>query len=62
MGIICNDNGNWVKGFSRSSGNASCMLAEIWAIRDGLELARDLGITHIVVELEAKRTCYASKK
>ncbi|KAK7837038.1 hypothetical protein CFP56_021787 [Quercus suber] len=38
------------------------MLAEIWAIRDGLELARDLGITHLVVELEAKGTCYASKK
>lgn len=62
MGIICNDNGNWVKGFSRSIGNAFCMLGEIWALRDGLELARDFGITHLAVELEANGTCYASKK
>lgn len=44
-GIIQDDWGNWVKGFSRSIGKA---LAEIWALLDGLGLGKDLVITRLI--------------
>lgn len=46
-GIIQDDWGNWVKGFSRSIGQA---LAEIWALLDGLGLGKDLVITRLIFE------------
>ena len=43
-GLIRDSSGNWVKGFSRSIGRATSMVAEFWALRDGLILASQLGI------------------
>ena len=37
----------------RKIGVASSFIAECWALRDGLLLAAQLGIQHIVVELDA---------
>ena len=53
-GLIRNCNGNWVKGFRRKIGVATSIIAEFWALRDGLLLAAQLGITHLIVELDAK--------
>ena len=46
--------GFWVKGFSRSLGTGTSMLAECWALRDGLFLAIQLGIQNLEVESDAK--------
>ena len=46
--------GRWVKGFSRSIGLATNVMAKCWALRDGMQLANHLGIQNIVVELDAK--------
>ena len=35
-------------------GIASSVTAELWALKDGLQLAFQLGISHILVELDAK--------
>ena len=38
-GLIRDSMGNWIKGFSRSVGFATSIIAEFWALRDGLLLA-----------------------
>lgn len=48
--LISNSDGNWVKGFARGLGDTNSCLAELWALRDGLNLASNLGILHVIVE------------
>ena len=43
-GIIRDSQGNWVKGYSRAIGFTISIIAELWALRDGLNLAIQLGI------------------
>lgn len=38
-GIIRNSDGGWVKGFQQSIGHATAIVAELWGILSGLELA-----------------------
>ena len=44
----------WVKGYMRNFGVATNITAEFWALRDDLILASQLGITQLLVELDAK--------
>ena len=53
-GLIRDDYGNWVMGFSRKIGRVDSFVAEIWALRDGLQLCRQLNIDAVVIELDAK--------
>ena len=53
-GLIRNSEGRWIRGFSRSIGYTTSVLAELWALRDGLTLAIQLGIRCLEVELDAK--------
>ena len=53
-GLIRDSEGRWVKGFSRSVGHATSVIAELWDLRDGLKLAAQLGIGCLEVELDAK--------
>ena len=41
-------------GFSRKIGIVTSLLAELWAIRDGLMLCIDCNLTMVEVELDAK--------
>ena len=43
-GIIRDSSRNWVKSFSRSIARETSMIAEFWALRDGLILASQLDI------------------
>ena len=40
----------------RHIGIASSVIAELWALKDGLRLASQLGISHILVELDDAKT------
>ena len=42
-GIIRNSHGHWVKGYSRSIGYTTSIIAEWWTLRDGFTLAIQLG-------------------
>ena len=42
-GVIRDHNGNWIKGYARSIGCTNSCMAELWALRDGLLLARGMG-------------------
>ena len=53
-GLIKDHNVDWVVGFSRSLGCTNSFMVELWALRDGLILAKDLNLNSLIVELDAK--------
>lgn len=53
-GLIRDHNGRWIGGFGRPLGITNSLMAEAWALREGLCLARRLGIQDLCIELDAK--------
>ena len=53
-GIIRNDAGIWVRAFARNIGNTTSFLAELWALRDRLQMCLQMYINTLEVELDAK--------
>ena len=53
-GILRDCEGNWVGGFARFLGNWSSLLAELWALKDCLSLAKNLGFVSICIEVNAE--------
>lgn len=53
-GVIRDWTGRWIVGFSRKIGIATSLLAELWAIRDGLMLCVDRNLVMVEIELDAK--------
>ena len=52
-GVIRDHSSHWIKGYSRALGTTYSFTAELWALRDGLIIVKDLGITNLIVELDA---------
>ena len=52
-GVIRNSEGEWVAGFVRKFGNVSSITAELWAFKEGLLMAKQLGIDNLYVDLDA---------
>ena len=52
-GLIHNHDGNWVQGYAGGLGHTSNFMAELWALRDGLILAREMGLNNLIIELDA---------
>ena len=48
---------NGLGGFARGVGSITSYVAELWAFRDGLNLAFSLGIENLIVELELLCIC-----
>ena len=53
-GLLRNSDDNWIRGFSRSMGTCSSLMVELWALKDGLYLAKELGFSSIYIEVDAK--------
>jgi ribonuclease HI len=53
-GLLRDSEGNWLGGFVRSMGSCSSLLAELWALKDGLLLANSLGFSTIFIEVDAE--------
>ena len=51
--MIWNHLGHWIKGFSRALGTTNNFIAELWALRNGLIMSKELGISNLIVELDA---------
>jgi ribonuclease HI len=51
--VIRNHIGEWVGGFSRAIGATTSVQAELRALKDGLELAIDLGILNLEIEIDS---------
>ncbi|OMO49818.1 reverse transcriptase [Corchorus capsularis] len=52
-GLLRDDAGNWVGGFMLNIGRTSSLCAELWGVRQGLIMARNMGLKSLVVELDA---------
>ena len=53
-GLIRDTNGEWVTGFARRIGKTSSFLAELWALRDGLQLCLQTQAQAVLIELDSK--------
>ena len=53
-GILRNDQGHWIGGFSYRIGNYTAIIAELWGILIGLEWAWNMGIKKIILECDSK--------
>ncbi|KAF7814603.1 reverse transcriptase [Senna tora] len=51
--LIRDSNGNWIHGFIKFLGEGNSLLAELWAICEGLNLAKHLGCIRIIVETDS---------
>ena len=49
--LRCND-GEWVADFMRKLGNMSSTVFELWALKDGLIVAKQLGIDNVCIEMD----------
>ena len=52
-GIIRDHNGQWLKGYARPLGCTNSCMAELWTLRDGLLIAKEMGINNLIIELDA---------
>ena len=53
-GLIRDEFGNWVIGFSRKIGRTDSFVAEIWSLWDGLQLCRQMNACVVMIELDEK--------
>ena len=53
-GLIRDDRGNWVVGFTRKLGKINSFTAETWVLCDGLLVCYQLKLPVVIVELDAK--------
>ena len=53
-GVVRDDAGRWVIGFSRSIDMTNSFAIELWGLREGLLLCSNLNITSLEIELDAK--------
>ena len=60
-GLIRDNQGNWVVGFSRRIGVTNSFMAEVWALRDGLMLCNQMNLSDVIVEIDAKALVDAFK-
>lgn len=57
-GVVRDANGNWIEGFGRKLRQVESLMAEFWALREGLNMALDLGIHSIMLEPDARATLH----
>ena len=53
-GVLRDEGGKWVIGYARKIGTANSLLAELWALRDGLSLCLQAHVQAVVIEMDAK--------
>ena len=53
-GVIRDEEGNWVIGYTRRIRSANSFIAELWALRDGLFLCLQAHIQVMIIEMDAK--------
>ena len=56
-----NEHGNWINGFARNCGKVNSVMAELWALRDGLQMAATENIHNLIIELDALAVVHLMK-
>lgn len=52
-GLLRDSNARWLGGFHRNLLASSSLMAELWALRDGLNFAKEEDVTKLEVETDA---------
>ncbi|PKI40609.1 hypothetical protein CRG98_039019 [Punica granatum] len=52
-GLILDLGGSWIGGFMHNIGRASSMMAELWGVHSGLDLAWSLGRRRLILEVDS---------
>ena len=52
--LIRNNKGEWIRGYARAIESTTSVVAELWALRDGICLCIALKLQAVVFELDAK--------
>lgn len=53
-GVLCDQTGKWLFGFSRNCGNTTCLKVELFAVYHGSKTAWQRGFKHVLRELDSK--------
>ena len=53
-GVLRSSSGDWICGFVRRIGSTSSTVAELLALKDGLTMAKQMGIENICIEMDAE--------
>ena len=53
-GVIRDDSGQWIVGFSKCIGITNSFAAKLWGLREGLILCCNLNVSSLEIELDAK--------
>ncbi|GLT72258.1 hypothetical protein SLA2020_442090 [Shorea laevis] len=53
-GILRDSQGRWVVGFLRNIGYTTALAAELWAIKDGLSIAKSLQLENVILETDCR--------
>ena len=56
-----NEHGNWINGFARNCGKVNSVMAKLWALRDGLQMAATENIHNLIIELDALAVVHLMK-
>ena len=51
--MIRDHEGQCLKGYARPLGCTNSCMAKLWALRDGLLLAKEMGLNNLIIELDA---------
>ena len=51
--LIRDSDGIWVQGFSRKISTSSVLMVELWALRDGLHMAKNLNIQKLIINVDS---------
>ena len=61
-GLISNKRVEWIKGYARAIGITTSVVAELWALRDGIRLCFALKLPAVIIELDSKLVVELMKK
>lgn len=53
-GLIRNQHGNWICGFSVKIGVATSFIAECWGLREGLRMFKGLNLERVIIEMDTE--------
>jgi ribonuclease HI len=53
-GLLRDEDGHWIRGFSKSLGSTTAYVAELWGLLEGLSMARSMGFNKLEVQMDSE--------
>ncbi|GAU30604.1 hypothetical protein TSUD_392950 [Trifolium subterraneum] len=53
-GLFRDEDGHWIRGFSKSLGSATAYVAELWGLLEGISIARSMGFNKLEVQMDSE--------